>query len=83
MVEKTQEKSTGGSPGKVVIDVRFHPSGLVNMINHRPANMEPQDWFDFLCRNTSNYRPYAGGRGTFAIPKDKFEELCALDEAAE
>ncbi len=83
MKDKTQENTSVAVQGKVVIDVRFHPNGLVNMINHRPANMEPQDWFDFLCRQSTSYRPLAGGRGTFAIPAERFEEICALKEAAE
>jgi hypothetical protein len=83
MKDKIEEKTAGDSRDKVVIDVRFHPNGLVNMINQKPANMEPQDWFDFLCRNSAGYRPLSGGRGTFAIPADKFQEICALRIAAE
>ncbi len=83
MKEKAQQNPEEKTTGDVVIEVRFHPNGLVNMINHRPANMEPQDWFDFLCMNSANYRALSGGRGTFAIPNDKFEEICALKRAAE
>jgi hypothetical protein len=83
MKEKTQENTATIVRGNVVIDVRFHPNGLVNMINQKPANMAPQDWFDFLCKQSAPFRPLAGGRGTFAIPTEKFEEICALKQAAE
>ena len=81
--EKTQENTTQASRDQVVIEVRFHPNGRVNMINNRPANMEPQDWFDFLCKNSVTYRPLSGGRGSFALSNDEFEEIRALRIAAE
>jgi hypothetical protein len=60
----------------VVIDVRFHPNGLVNTANHRPEHIAPQDWFDLLCRQApSTYRPLAGGRGSFRIDRDLFDRI--------
>ncbi len=83
MSDKSKEKAKPEFIGRVVIDVRFHPNGLVNIINQKPANMDPQDWFDFLCKNSAPYRPLSGGRGNFTIPADRFAEICALKEAAE
>ncbi len=83
MKEKAQQNPEEKTTGNVVIDVRFHPNGLVNMINNRPANMEPQDWFDFLCKNTVSFRPLSGGRGSFTISNDEFAQICAQRIAAE
>ncbi len=81
--EKIEENTNNESRGGVVIEVRFHPNGRVNMINNRPAHMDPQDWFDFLCQNAVTYRPLSGGRGSFALSNDRFEEIRALRIAAE
>jgi len=83
MKNNTQEKTEEKATGKVVIDVRFHPNGRVNMINNRPANMSAQDWFDFLCKKTGSFRPLSGGRGSFAIPNEEFAQICAQRMAAE
>jgi hypothetical protein len=62
--------------GKIVIDVRFQPNGLVNAINHRPEHIGAQDWFDLLCRDErSVYQPLAGGRGAFHIERGLFENI--------
>lgn len=65
-----------GSEGEVIIDVRFYPTGRVNTINQRPLDLEPQDWFDRLCKKfPADYRPLAGGRGTFRIASDRFTAM--------
>lgn len=83
MSKQSQEKATSVIRGNVVVEVRFHPNGLVRMINQKPANMDPQDWFDFLCKQGASYRPLSGGRGTFSIEAEKFDDICALRQAAE
>ncbi len=68
--------SAQGKRGEVVVNVRFQPNGLVNMINHKPEHIGDQDWFDRLCRTASSYyRPLSGGRGAFSIPGDTFQMI--------
>ncbi len=63
-----------GARGEVVVNVRFQPNGLVNMINHKPQGLNDQEWFDRLCRVASpHYMPLSGGRGAFTIPGDTFQ----------
>jgi hypothetical protein len=65
-----------GTQGDIIIDVRFHPNGLVNSANHRPAKISPQDWFDLLCRAApGTYQPLAGGRGSFRIRREEFDRI--------
>jgi hypothetical protein len=63
--------------GQVIVHVRFHPSGKVNTVNHRPDRVDPQDWFDLLCRRAppSSYQALAGGRGVFHIQSDAFDAI--------
>ncbi|WP_198017288.1 hypothetical protein [Methylocapsa acidiphila] len=72
-----------GTHGEVIVHVRFHPNGRVNMVNHRPANVDPQDWFDMLARRTaaSCYQAFSGGRGVFRIQVDAFETIWREAEA--
>lgn len=64
------------SNGEVVIHVRFHPTGLVNTVNHRPDRISPQDWFDLLCRKApSSYQALAGGRGAFRIQREALDAI--------
>ncbi len=66
--------SSQGVRGEVVVNVRFQPNGLVNMINYKPQGINDQEWFDRLCRvASSHYMPLSGGRGAFTIPGDTFQ----------
>jgi hypothetical protein len=70
--------SQGAVVGEVVVDVRFHPNGLVNTINHRPENLSPQGWFDRLCHaDPKAYRALSGGRGTFLFSHNEFDAILA------
>jgi len=63
-----------GKRGEVVVNVRFQPNGLVLSINHKPENLDAQEWFDRLCRvSGTNFMPLSGGRGAFTIPGDRFQ----------
>lgn len=63
-----------GVHGVVVVNVRFQPNGLVNMINQKPQGLNDQEWFDRLCRVASgHYLALSGGRGAFSIPGDTFQ----------
>jgi hypothetical protein len=71
-----------GTRGQVIIHVRFHPNGRVNTVNHRPDRVDPQDWFDLLCREApSSYQPLAGGRGVFRIQSNDFDAIWQANEA--
>jgi hypothetical protein len=65
--------SSQGVLGRVIVNVRFYPTGLVNTITNIPGQMSAQSWFDHLCRTLPDtYRPLSGGRGSFAIDADDF-----------
>jgi len=70
-----------GARGQVIIHVRFHPNGRVNTVNHRPDSVDPQDWFDLLCRAApSSYQALAGGRGVFRIQSNDFDAIWQAKE---
>ena len=57
---------------RVLIHVRFAPSGLVTEISERPPALAPQDWFNTLSvRAGGAYQPLAGGRGVFRLTRDE------------
>lgn len=59
-----------------MIHVVFAPDGTVVNIAHTPTNVEPQKWFNFLTRNTTNaYEALSGGRGVFRLPNDDLGRL--------
>lgn len=61
---------------EIIIHVRFHPNGLINTIKHRPAHLDPQEWFDRLCLAArTTYQPLAGGRGVLRLQGDIFDRL--------
>jgi hypothetical protein len=63
-----------GKRGEVVVNVRFQPNGLVLSINHKPENLDAQEWFDRLCRvSGTSFMPLSGGCGAFCIPGDMFQ----------
>ena len=65
---------------KVLIHVRFAPSGQVTEIGERPPVLAQQDWFNTLStRAGGSYQPLAGGRGVFRLTRD---EIAGLQQAA-
>jgi len=76
VTEETKAAAPYHADSEIIIDVRFYPTGRVNTINQRPVNVDPQDWFDRLCKRfPTDYRALAGGRGTFRIPSDRFTSM--------
>ena len=61
------------SAAAIVVNVRFHPDGLVWQINERPsADVDAQVWFDHLCRSYGQkYRALSGGRGCFQFSAEE------------
>jgi hypothetical protein len=60
----------------VVIHVRFSSNGTVNEIGERPAGVSPQAWFNLLSEKTGGaYKTFAGGRGTFQLPRETVDAL--------
>ncbi|CAI8962941.1 hypothetical protein [Methylocaldum szegediense] len=65
-------------PDECMIHVRFFPNGTVAEISERPPEVEPHDWYKFLCKNTQNrFQALSGGRGLFRIPRADIETLKA------
>ncbi|MDO9708907.1 hypothetical protein [Paracraurococcus lichenis] len=61
---------------EVMIHVRFAPNGTVMEIGERPQTVAPQAWFDLLSEKASDsYRTYAGGRGSFSLPRAAVDAL--------
>lgn len=61
---------------EVIVQVGFHPNGLVNTINHLPGQLSPQAWFDALCREAPlAYQPLSGGRAAFRVQSDVLESI--------
>ncbi len=59
-----------------MIHVLFAPDGNVSLIGECPEGMEPETWFRFLSRNTTDaYESFAGGRGVFRLEKEVVEKL--------
>jgi hypothetical protein len=62
----------------VLIHVRFKPSGEVFTIDACPSDLSADDWFLRLIGGASDhYRSFAGGRGFFRVPRERFEALQA------
>ena len=62
----------------VLIHVRFAPNAAVVEISERPATLSPQEWFNRLCDNASDfYQPLAGGRGVFRLTRTVVDGLKA------
>jgi len=79
---KDTSRSAQGARGEVVVNVRFQPNGLVNMINHKPEYLNSQEWFDRLSRAASTYYiALSGGRGAFSIPGDTFQLIWEANQA--
>ena len=65
-----------GSGNKAIIHVQFRPDGTVIGIGENPEGVFPQDWFNFLSRNTVNsYTASTGGRGYFVLDPAFLESL--------
>ena len=61
---------------QVMIHVRFAPNGVVTEIRECPAAANPQKWFDYLSRSTSNsYASLSGGRGVYRMSREQVESL--------
>ena len=60
----------------VLIHVRFAPNGAVVEISERPAELSPQQWFNFLSGAAADvYRALAGGRGVFRLTTGVIDAL--------
>ncbi len=63
---------------KVLIHARFAPNGAVVEISERPADLSPQEWFNFLSYKAANtYQALAGGRGVFRLTRSVVDALRA------
>ncbi|MFO1107726.1 MAG: hypothetical protein U1E61_00935 [Bradyrhizobium sp.] len=60
----------------VILHARFAPNGTIVEIGERPADLPPQEWFDFLSGKAANaYQTLAGGRGVFRLTRSELETL--------
>ena len=60
----------------ILIHVTFAPDGTVVSISSKPEATGPQQWFNFLTRNTADcYQALSGGRGVFKVPADQLDKL--------
>ena len=67
----------------VIIHARFSPNGTVVEIGERPADLNPQQWFDYLSEKigSSAYQALSGGRGVFRTTRDVVDALKAESAA--
>jgi len=60
----------------VLIHVRYTPSADIFSIDALPAHMSPREWLNSLLAGYSDlYQTFAGGRGFFRIPRDRFDRI--------
>jgi hypothetical protein len=64
------------SDDSVIIHLRFAPNGTVVEISERPAELTPQQWFNFLYKRcVKSYQAFAGGRGVFRLTRGAVDAL--------
>ena len=62
----------------ILTHVTFAPDGSVAAISSKPEAAGPQQWFNFLTRNTTDcFQALSGGRGVFKVSAAQFPELQA------
>jgi hypothetical protein len=60
------------SQAEVTVQIRFKPDGKVLSTNERPVHVDPQVWFDLLCKTMPEaYQALSGGRGAFRLSTRK------------
>lgn len=68
------------SQSEITVQIRFKPDGKVLSANERPVHVDPQMWFDLLCKTMPEaYQALSGGRGAFRLSTRK---LSILQDAA-
>jgi hypothetical protein len=79
-VESPQQIPQDSAPVSppVMIHVRFSPDGSVVEIGERPADLDPQAWFNRLSDKAgTGYQPLSGGRGLFRLSRADVDALKA------
>jgi len=60
----------------VLIHVRFFPNSEINSIGEKPAHLSAKEWYErLLDMARPHYQTFAGGRGFFRIPRDRFDAI--------